>query len=141
LALPALCCHTDPVFYPRTAAEVLALDILHRSGWRPVAQDAVQQWFDDRSRHVGTCSCWRCQAAATVGPDRVWRCLLAWRLTTTRAPMPGPIVPRRPQPRWSRDAALVKQARALRESGLTMRAIGVELGCSAATVYKCVRNG
>ena len=30
------------VFYPRTAAEVLALDILARHGWQPVTQDMVQ---------------------------------------------------------------------------------------------------
>ena len=62
----------------------------------------------------------------------------------------GPLRGRRPgcgrptncgPPRWSRDAALVKQARRLRGTGLTMRQIGEQLGCSAATVYKCVRHG
>jgi hypothetical protein len=128
-----------PVFYPRTAAEVLALDVLHRSGWRPVSQDEVTRWFEDRSRHSSGCSCWRCEAAAQVGPDRVWRCLRGWRATAA-APraskgnsrnVSGDIDPRRPLP---------EQARLLRDTGLSMAAIAAQLHCAPSTVHKHLHN-
>ena len=113
------------VFYPRTAAEVLALDVLHRSNWKPVSRDVVQDWFEDRSRHGCACQCWRGEAAAKAGVDRVWRCLRAWRRTTTVAPMAG--IDPRPLP---------EQARMLRDAGLTMQEVADELGCSVGTVHR-----
>jgi hypothetical protein len=41
------------VFYPRTAAEVLALDILARHGWQTVTQDMVQPVRRIRARVKG----------------------------------------------------------------------------------------
>jgi hypothetical protein len=40
------------VFYPRTAAEVLALGILARHGWQPVTQDKVQPVRRIRARVI-----------------------------------------------------------------------------------------
>jgi AraC-like DNA-binding protein len=120
----------NAVFYPRTAAEVLALDILHRSGWQPVAQDAVTQWSDDRSRHSPACPCWRCEAAARSTADQVWRRLRGWRQRRAAAPVAG-IDDRRPLP---------EQARTLRDAGLTMAEIAAELGCAPSTVHRVLHN-
>jgi hypothetical protein len=110
--------------YVPAFVETAALDVLYRSGWRPVTRDAVTAWFDDRSRHAGACPCWRCTAASKANPDRVWRCLRDWRRTAA-APTASSCL-----------LSLPEQARMLRAAGLTMREIGAELGCSAATVHR-----
>ena len=43
--------------------------------------ELVQRVFAELAGHRSGCSCWRCQAAAKVDPDRVWKCLQAWRRT------------------------------------------------------------
>ena len=73
---PWFWCQTNRVFYARTAAEVLALDILHDNGGRHVTRATVEHHLGRLSAHRAG-RCWRCQAAAKADPDRVWRCLRA----------------------------------------------------------------
>jgi hypothetical protein len=60
------------VFYPRTAAEVLALDILHDNGGRHVTRATVEHHLGRLSAHRSNCSCWRCEAAAKADAGRVY---------------------------------------------------------------------
>ena len=48
------------------SVEVAALDVLYRTGWKPVTRDAVVRWFGDRSRHGLACPCWRCTGRAKI---------------------------------------------------------------------------
>jgi hypothetical protein len=43
------------VFYPRSAAEVLALDILHDTGGQPVARATVERHLGRLSAHRPDC--------------------------------------------------------------------------------------
>ena len=72
---------TERVFYPRTAAEVLALDILHDSGGQHITRATVEHHLGRLAAHRSGCSCWRCEAAAKVSIDRVYG-LRDWRRTT-----------------------------------------------------------
>jgi AraC-like DNA-binding protein len=132
--LHPLCVATINAVYVPVPIETVSLDILHRSGWRPVTRATVTAWFQDRSRHVGACPCWRCSAAAKADPDRVWRCLRGWRRTAAAEET----VARCPAPMADFDAGrpLPEQARALRESGLTMQAIAEQLHCAPSTVHR-----
>jgi hypothetical protein len=56
--------HTDRVFYPRAAAEVPALDILHVAGGQHVTRATVEHHLGRLAAHRSGCACWRCQAAA-----------------------------------------------------------------------------
>jgi len=70
---------TERVFYPRTAAEVLALDILHDSGGQHITRPTVEHHLGRLAAHRSRCSCWRCEAAAKASIDRVYWCLPHWR--------------------------------------------------------------
>jgi len=65
-----------------TAAEVLALDILHDSGGQHITRPTVEHHLGRLAAHRSRCSCWRCEAAAKASIDRVYWCLPHWRRTT-----------------------------------------------------------
>ena len=67
--------------YTPVGAEVLVLAVLRRCDDQPPTYELVQRVFAELAGHRSGCSCWRCQAAAKVDPDRVWKCLQAWRRT------------------------------------------------------------
>ena len=73
---------TKRVLYTRTAAEVLALDMLHDAGGQHVTRADVEHHRGRLAAHRSDCSCWRCEAAAKASIDRVYWCLRDWRRTT-----------------------------------------------------------
>ena len=117
--------------YVPVPVEITALDILHRADWKPVTRAAVDTWFEDRARHGPACPCWRCEAAARAGADRVWKCLQAWRRTDGPPRDPVEVESSRPLP---------ERARMLRATGLTMQEIAAQLQRAPSTVYGYLHN-